>query len=125
MPIQIQEKTDSRTKSYNGDISEFLGRTIITPNGEYELNPYGQLVNIATSPIEVEQIAGLDPRICSFAINNPERGPTREELRLLIEQYGERPGIGKGLVILLSSIDADKRGCPIKQLVDFPISKIR
>jgi len=124
MALLVQEKTESKT-AYGDDTSDFFGKTIITPNREYELNPYGQLVNITTSPIEVEQIAGLDPKICSFVINNPERGPTREELRLLIERYGERPMAGRGLVILLSTIDADKRGCKIKQLVDFPISKIK
>ena len=120
---QIQEKTASRT-AYGDDTSDFFGKTIVTPNREYQVNSYGQLVNISTSPIDVEQIAGVDPRICSFAINNPVRGPTREELRELIDKSGKKVGIGLGLVILLSKRDAEKRGCKVNYLIDYPICAI-
>jgi len=123
--VTFKEDNQKTLVPYHGDTSKFFGKTIVTPNRAYELNSYGQLVNITTSPIDVEQIAGLDSRICSFAINNPERGPTREELRLLIEKYGKRPQIGRGLAILLSQLDAEKRGCKVNYLIDFPILEIK
>jgi len=125
MTIEVQEKVDSKTMTYEANTFDFFGKTIVTPNRSYQINSYGQIENVHTSPIDIDQIAGLDKRICSFAINNPVRGPTVEEIRLLIEKYGKKPQIGGGLVILLSQIDAEKRGCKINYLIDYPISKIK
>jgi len=112
-------------KSYEDNTPEYFGRTIVTPNRTYRINGCGKIEDVFVCPIDIETIAGLDKRICSFAVNNPARGPTREELRLLIEKYGKKPQKGDGLAILLSKIDAEKRGCKINYVIDYPISEIK
>jgi len=125
MQLQVQERVSSQGVYAGNNLFEFFGKTIVTPHREYGINSYGKLTDVFTCPIEIDQVFGLDTRVCNFLINNPKASPSRRELEELLEKYGKQPKVGLGLVILLSEIDADKRGCRVNSLIDYPITKIK